>query len=246
MQDALGLEKMAAFVADNDFEAGADGEAHSGEERIPKANAVDVLVPRAKQKLAAGFVSCEKALENRSADMRSGPDLRRSASALGLRRWLDEAADKPAREPSGGNLFDWRIRLLIQHRRNSRQIGFIRDAEVLETLAHTPTARGRLPIQLCFGESSDELPGGLVVGVEARGKLCGPSGNTHLLRRSHGTDYMRTGMTTGARKKVGQVSKWSSGKRRVARTKRKCDVVDRGGAVLYVETQVRKGWVKVN
>lgn len=206
MQDALGLEKMAAFVADNDLKAGADGEADSGEKRIPKADAVDVLVPRAKQEVAAGFVSCEKALENRKANMRRGPDLRWSGSTLGLRRWLDEAVDKPAREPSGGNLVDRRIRLLIQHRGNGRQVGFIRDAEMLKTLAHTPATGRWLPIELRFGESSDEFPGGLVVGIEARGKLCGPCRSVHLLRRSHGADYMRTEMTNGALKKVGQAS----------------------------------------
>jgi hypothetical protein len=47
MQDALGLKKMTAFMADNDLESGADGESNSRDKRIPKANAVDVFGARA-------------------------------------------------------------------------------------------------------------------------------------------------------------------------------------------------------
>jgi hypothetical protein len=43
MQDALGLKKMTAFVADNDLESGTDGESNSRDERILKANAVEVF-----------------------------------------------------------------------------------------------------------------------------------------------------------------------------------------------------------
>src|SRR6185437_11838059 len=43
----------------------------------------------------AGFVPGEKAFENRSANLRRGPDLRRIRSLLGRRRRLDKAAEKP-------------------------------------------------------------------------------------------------------------------------------------------------------
>ena len=43
MQDALGLKKMTAFMADNDLESGTDGESNSRDKRIPKANAVDAF-----------------------------------------------------------------------------------------------------------------------------------------------------------------------------------------------------------
>ena len=163
MQDALGLKKMTAFMADNDLESGTDGESNSRDKRIPKANAVDVFGARADHEFPAGFVSGEKAFENGSANVRRGPDLRWSRSSLGDRRRLDKAANKPAPEPSGSNLLDRRIRFAVDRHGDGRQIGFVRDAEMLETLAHTPGAGRRLPIELFLGEFSDELLGGLVV-----------------------------------------------------------------------------------
>jgi hypothetical protein len=68
MKDALGLKKMTAFMADNDLESGADGESNSRDNRIPKANAVDVFGARAHHEFPAGFVSGEKAFENGSAN----------------------------------------------------------------------------------------------------------------------------------------------------------------------------------
>ena len=99
MQDALGLKKMTTFMADNDLESGTDGESNSRDERIPKANAIDVFGARADHEFPAGFVSGEKAFENGSANLRRGPDLRWSRSSLGDRRRLDKAANKPAPEP---------------------------------------------------------------------------------------------------------------------------------------------------
>ena len=189
MQDALGLKKMTAFMADNDLESGTDGESNSRDKRIPKANAVDVFGARADHKFPAGFVSGEKAFENGSANVRRGPDLRWSRSSLGDRRRLDKAANKPAPEPSGSNLLDRRIRLLIDCHGDGRQIGFVRDAEMLETLAHTPRAGRRLPIQLFLGEFSDELLGGLVVGVQVRSKADGPSGRAPFLWYGHNADH---------------------------------------------------------
>ena len=176
MQDALGLKKMTAFMADNDLGSGTDGESNSWNKRIPKVNAVNVFGARADHEFPAGFVSCEKAFENGSANVRHGPDLRWSRSSLGDRRRLDEVANKPAPEPSGSNLLDRRIRLLVDRHGDGRQIGFGRDAEMLETLAHTPRARRRSPIELSLGEFSDELLGGLVVGVQVRSKADGPNG----------------------------------------------------------------------
>jgi hypothetical protein len=51
MQDALGLKKMTAFMADNDLESGTDGESNSRDKRIPKANTVDVFGARADHEL---------------------------------------------------------------------------------------------------------------------------------------------------------------------------------------------------
>src|SRR5882757_3731784 len=72
MQNALGLKKMTAFMADNDLESGTDGESNSRDKRIPKANAVDVFGARADHKFPAGFVSGEKAFENGSANCAVG------------------------------------------------------------------------------------------------------------------------------------------------------------------------------
>src|SRR5258708_35284355 len=113
MQDALGLKKMTAFMADNDLESGTDGESNSRDKRIPKANAVDVFGVRADHKFPAGFVSGEKTFENGNANVRRGPDLRWSRSSLADRRRLDKAASKPSPEPSGSNLLDPRIRVLV-------------------------------------------------------------------------------------------------------------------------------------
>jgi len=165
MQDALGLKKMTAFMADNDLESGTDGESNSRDKRIPKANAVDVFRARADHDFPAGFVSGEKALENGSANVRRGPDLHWSWSSLGDWRRLDKAANKPAPEPSGSNMLDRRIRFPVDRNGYGRQIGFVHDAEMLETLAHTPSAGRRLPIELFLCEFSDKPPGGLIVGV---------------------------------------------------------------------------------
>jgi len=113
IEDAVGLKKMATFVTDNDLEARADSEANSPDKGIPEANVIDVLSACAEKEFAAGFVSSKKALENGKRDARRGPDLRRGWSTLGLRRRLDKAANKPAPKPSGSNLLDRGIRLLI-------------------------------------------------------------------------------------------------------------------------------------
>jgi hypothetical protein len=189
MQDALGLKKMTAFMADNDLESGTDGESNSRYQRIPKANAVDVFSARADHEFPAGFVPGEKAFENRSANLRRGPDLRRSRSSLGRRRRLDKAVKKPAPEPSGSNLLDGRVRFPMERKRNGREIGFVRDAEMLETLAHAPGAGRRLPIELLLAEFSEELPGGLVIGVQVRGKANGPIRCTPLLLYGHNASH---------------------------------------------------------
>jgi hypothetical protein len=191
MQDALGLKKMTAFMADNDLESRTDSESNSRDKRIPKVNAVDVFGARADHEFPAGSVSSEKALENGKADARRGPNLRGSRSTLGLRRRLDKAADKPAREPSGSNIIYGGIRLLFQRSGDGRKIGFVCNAEMFETLAHAPAARRRLPIELCLGESSDKLLCGLVVGVKVRSKAHGPSGRPCLLWCGHNADYRR-------------------------------------------------------
>ena len=181
MQDALSLKKMTAFMADDDLESGTDSESNSRDKRIPKANAVDVFGARADHEFPAGFVSGEKAFENGSENMRRGPNLRWSQSSPSDLRRLDKATNKPAPEPSGSNLLDRRIRFLVNRHGDGRQIGFVRDAEMLETLAHTPSAGRRLPIELFLGEFSDELLGGLVVGVQVRSKADGPSGHAPFL-----------------------------------------------------------------
>ena len=189
MQDALGLKKMTAFMADNDLESGTDGESNSWDKRIPKANAVDVFGARADHEFPAGFVSDEEAFENGSANVRCGPDLRWSRSSLGDRRRLDKAANKPAPEPSGSNLLDRTIRFLVDRRGDGWQIGFVRDAKMFETLADAPRAGCRLPIELFLGEFSDEFPGGLVVGVQVRSKADGPNGCAPFLWYGHNADH---------------------------------------------------------
>ena len=189
MQDTLGLKKMTAFMAENDLESGTDGQSNSRYKRIPKANAVDVFGARADHEFPAGFVSGEKASENGSANVRRGPDLGWSRSSLGDWRRLDKAANKPAPEPSGSNLLDRGIRFIFNGHGDGRQIGFVRDAEMLHALAHTPRAGRRLPIELFLGESSDQLPGGLVVGVQVRSKADGPSGRASFLWYGHNADH---------------------------------------------------------
>jgi hypothetical protein len=136
---------------------------------------------RPDHEFAAGFVPGEKAFENRSANLRRGPDLRRSRSLLGRRRRLDKAVEKPAPKSSGSNLLDGGIRFPMERKRHGREIGFVRDTEMLETLAHTPGTGRRLPIELLLAEFSEELPGGLVVDVQVRGKANGPVRCTPLI-----------------------------------------------------------------
>src|ERR1700731_3017885 len=107
--------------------------------RIPGINGFQkrmrlTFLARARHMFSRGFVSGEKAFENGSANVRRGPDLRWSRSSLGDRRRLDKAANKPAPEPSGSNLLDRRIRFLVDRHGDGRQIGLVRDAEMLQTL----------------------------------------------------------------------------------------------------------------
>jgi hypothetical protein len=69
----------------------------------------------------------------------------------------------------------------MERKRHGREIGFVRDTEMLEILAHTPETGCRLPIELLLAEFSEELPGGLVVDVQVRGKANGPVRCTPLL-----------------------------------------------------------------
>jgi len=176
-------------MADDDLESGTDGESNSRDKRIPKVNAVDVFGARTDHEFPAGFVSGEKAFENGSANVRRWPDPRWSRSSLGDRGRLDKAANEPAPEPSGSDLLDRRIRFPVDRHGDGRQIGFVRDAEMLETLAHTPRAGSRLPIELFLGEFSDELLGGLVVGVHVRSKVDGPSCRAPFPWYGHNADH---------------------------------------------------------
>ncbi len=189
MEKCLARSARQENMADNDLESGTDGESNSRDKRIPKANAVYVFGARADDEFPAGFVSGEKALENGSANVRGGPDLRWSWSSLGDRRRLNKAANKPAPEPSGSDLLDRRIRIPIDRHRDGKQIGFVRDAEMLETLAHIPRAGRRLPVELFLGEFSDQLPGGMVVGVQVRSQADGPSGARPFLWYGHNADH---------------------------------------------------------
>ena len=68
MQDALGLKKMTAFMADDDLESGTDSESNSRDKRIPKANAVDVFGVCADHEFPARIrFRRRKRLENGSA-----------------------------------------------------------------------------------------------------------------------------------------------------------------------------------
>src|SRR5579862_1784828 len=102
-------------------------------------------------------------------------DLRWGRSSLADRRRLDKAANKPAPEPSGSYLLDRAIRFPMDRRGHGRQIRFVRDAEMLETLAHAPGARRRLPIELFLGQFSNQLLGGLIVSIKVCSKANGPS-----------------------------------------------------------------------
>ncbi len=93
--DSLCLQQMTAFVAHNDLQSSPDCEPKSGDERIPKANAIYVLTSSADDDVAARLVPRQEAIENRDFYMRRGSDLLRSANAHAARRRLGKVADKP-------------------------------------------------------------------------------------------------------------------------------------------------------
>src|SRR5215467_6091453 len=119
--DSLCLQQMTAFVAHNDLKSSPDGEPKSSDEGIPKADAVYFLASSADDDVAARLVARQEAVENRDFYMRCGSDLRRSADASAARRGLGKVADKPAPEPSRGDLLDWRIRFLFKRGGDWRQ-----------------------------------------------------------------------------------------------------------------------------
>jgi len=93
--DSLCLQQMTALVAHNDLQSGPDCEPKSGDERIPKANAVYVLASSADDDVSARLVARQEAIDNSDFYMRCGSDLRRSANAPAARRRLGKVADKP-------------------------------------------------------------------------------------------------------------------------------------------------------
>src|SRR5713101_5757180 len=176
---------MTAFVANNDLESRPYRESKSRKKRVPEANAVYVVSASSEDEVAACLVARQKTIENRKAGTRPRPDLSRSGSALAVRRGLRKAADKPAPEPSGSDLLYWRTRLFPKCGRDRRQIGFVGDAEMLKTLADAPRARLRLPIELFIGESTDQVPGGLVVCAKVSGEPDAPSRRERFMRCGH-------------------------------------------------------------
>jgi len=154
---------MAAFVARNDFESRSDRESDSRDKRIPKANAVDVLGARSHDDFAARFVVGKESIDNRQLHLRPRPDLGRSRNTPAVWRRLDKAAEEPPPKPSGCDLLDRKIRFFFKRSGNRWHVGFVRDAQVLETLPQAPGARYRLPIELFNVESSNQRLCGLVV-----------------------------------------------------------------------------------
>ena len=173
--DALGLEKVAALMSGDDFEAGRDGEAQAGNEGIPEAKAIDVFVLRGKEKAAAVLIAGEKAIEDREGHGRGRLDFRGGRDALSVRRGFDEGAEKPAAEPAGIDFVDGRVGFAFQRGENGREISVGGGAEVIETLADAPGVGSGLPVQLWLGKPGEELFGRVVVGVEDGGEAQGPS-----------------------------------------------------------------------
>ena len=176
---------MTAFVAHNSLESSPYRESNPWKKRVPEANAVYVVAASSEDNVAACLVGRQKTIENRNVGMRSRPDLSRSGSTLALRRGLHKAADKPAPGPSGSDLFHGRTRLVPKRGRDRRQIRLVGDAEMLKTLADAPGARCRLPIELFLGQSTDQVPGGLVVCAKASGEPNGPGRRECFMRCGH-------------------------------------------------------------
>src|SRR5215469_13947523 len=150
--DSLCLQQMTAFVAHNDLKSSPDCEPKSGDERIPKANAVYVLASSPDNDVAARLVARQEAIENRDFYMRCWSNLRRSANAPVARRRLSKVADKPTAEPSRSDLLYRRIGFLFKRGADWRQVDLVHYAQMFKTLSHAPGARRRLPIELCFSK----------------------------------------------------------------------------------------------
>src|SRR5229473_552807 len=176
---------MTALVADNDLESSPYRESKSRKKRVPEANAIYVIAASAEDKVTACSVARQKTIENRKVGTRPRPDLSRSVSTLAVRRGLCKAANKPRPQPSGSDLLHWRTRPVPKRGSDRRQIGFIGDAEMLKTLPNAPGARRRLPIELFIGESTDQVPGGLVVCAKVSGEPDGPSRRERFMRCGH-------------------------------------------------------------
>jgi hypothetical protein len=176
---------MTAFVAHNKLESSPCRESQPRKKRVPEANTVYVVAASAEDKVATGLVGRQKTIENRNVGARPRPDLSWSGSTLTLRRGLHKAADKPAPEPSGSDLFHWRTRLLPKCGSDRWHIVFVGDAQMLKTLPDAPGARCRLPIELFLGQSTDQVPGGFVVRAKASGEPNGPGRRQCFMRCGH-------------------------------------------------------------
>lgn len=69
LTDAGGLLEVAAFVGGDDFEAGADAEANSGDEGIRESDAVHIVSVSLLHRTADRLIAGKETIENLRSDV---------------------------------------------------------------------------------------------------------------------------------------------------------------------------------
>lgn len=180
--DSFRLQEMTAFVAGNDLESRADGEANSRGKRIPKTDAVHVLASRMDDEFAACLIAGQESIKNRKLHISSGgSDFGWSRKVAAFGRGFNKFTDEPAGDPTGSDLLDRGIRVIGKRGGNRGEVRFIGNGKMLKALANTPGTRRRMPIELFPAETGGERLCGLVVCAQLKRKADRPGGRVRFL-----------------------------------------------------------------
>ena len=149
-----------------DFQPSADCETNHWDERVLESDAIDVVVPGAKDEITSPVVAVEEPIENIRIDLRTGPDLPRGADPFRFGRRFDEVVNEPAAKPARRDFLNHGGLTTFQRTRHRSQVHFVGDTQVFEALSDAPFAWSRCPVKLAWRERLRERGRAVVGGVE--------------------------------------------------------------------------------
>ena len=135
-------------MLDDNFQSGANSETQQWDKGIPEPDAVHIIIACSPDQLSGSLVSPKKHLQNGWFYVLGGQYLLGGLSTGPPGIWSNVGANEPTGEPPKTEVVDSPALAALQSARDRWQIDFIRDAEVLQALAHAPSAWPGLPIEL--------------------------------------------------------------------------------------------------